>query len=266
MSCSALILAAHGSRQNGAENAQVHACAADIAADKMFGEVAVAFHHGEPTFATVLDTLEADDITIVPFFSGNGYFCDTVLPRDLTASTRFGRVRMRLTQPIGTHPGIVRLGVARISHILAEFGLTARETSLIVVGHGTRRHSMSRRSARAFAAGIGKHLALNHIEAAFLDDTPSVQDVCSTTHARNILAIPFLIGASHHATIDVPVRLGLNGQPERGKPVYGHIDGRLVVCDIAVGQYAEIVSVLRSLVRPFSPSARVGRCREVVGP
>ncbi len=263
MSCSALVLAAHGFRGNGADNAQVRACAAAIAADGLFDEVAVAFHCGEPTFATVLDNLEADDITVVPFFGGNGYFCDTVLPRELAVNARFDQVRLRLTQPIGTHPEIIRISLARIADVLASFGLAERDTALIVVGHGTRRHAKSRLATRTFAAAVGSRLAFRRVEAAFLDDDPGVREVCSKTDTRNVLAVPFLIGGGQHATIDIPIHLGLDQQAERGRLVHGHVDGRLIVCDIAVGEYPEMIDVCRDLVRPFARSARVGCCQEV---
>lgn len=65
MSRTALILAAHGSRVDPTIDAQITGYAARIARLGLFDHVAKAFHHGEPTFATVLDQLDADEVTVV---------------------------------------------------------------------------------------------------------------------------------------------------------------------------------------------------------
>ena len=55
MSSRALVLAAHGSRRDPAANAAVRRLAEAVRAHRLFDEVAVAFHQGEPGFDTVLD-------------------------------------------------------------------------------------------------------------------------------------------------------------------------------------------------------------------
>ena len=50
----ALVLAAHGSRRDPAANALVRRLAQAVRERRLFAEVAVAFHQGEPGFDSVL--------------------------------------------------------------------------------------------------------------------------------------------------------------------------------------------------------------------
>ena len=54
----ALVIAAHGSRRDPAANALVRRLAETVRARRLFDEVAVAFHQGEPRFDAVLDELD----------------------------------------------------------------------------------------------------------------------------------------------------------------------------------------------------------------
>ena len=65
----ALVLAAHGSRREPAANALVRRVAESLRARRLFDEVAVAFHQGEPGFDTILDEIGSDEVTVVPFFT-----------------------------------------------------------------------------------------------------------------------------------------------------------------------------------------------------
>ncbi|TMC60941.1 MAG: hypothetical protein E6J17_09210 [Chloroflexi bacterium] len=80
MSGRALVLAAHGSRRDPAANALVRRLAESIRGRRLFDEVAVAFHQGEPGFEAVLDELTAEEITVVPFLTSAGHYSEVVLP------------------------------------------------------------------------------------------------------------------------------------------------------------------------------------------
>ena len=58
----ALVLAAHGSRRDPAANALVRRLAHAVRERRLFDEVAVAFHQGEPAFSTVLDELGSEAV------------------------------------------------------------------------------------------------------------------------------------------------------------------------------------------------------------
>jgi sirohydrochlorin cobaltochelatase len=151
MSTRALVLAAHGSRRDPAANALVRRMAEALRARRLFDEVAVAFHQGEPGFDTVLDELTADEVTVVPFLTSAGYYSDVVLPAALARNRRFGEIRLSRTPPVGTHNGIPPLLARRVTELLREQQADRSDVSLVLVGHGTRRHPESTVSTRALA-------------------------------------------------------------------------------------------------------------------
>ncbi|HEX6104821.1 MAG TPA: hypothetical protein VFZ26_04515, partial [Gemmatimonadales bacterium] len=61
----ALVLAAHGSRRDPSANALVRRLAETVRVRRLFDEVAVTFHQGEPGFDGVLDELRSDQVTVV---------------------------------------------------------------------------------------------------------------------------------------------------------------------------------------------------------
>lgn len=264
MSGSALILAAHGSRDDSSANARVRHYADAMADLGWFDEVAVTFRLGEPTFSAVLDSLVADDITVVPVMTSAGYYSDVVLRRELTTNARFGQLRIRQTPPVGAHPDIVRICQRRIGMVLQQFNLHANNTALVVVGHGTKRHQRSRSTTLDLAAALRQEKVCAEVLPAFLDECPLLENVYGRLTQRHVLVVPFLIGGGYHVTADIPARLRLN-LPRDGSPPYaGYVGSRLVVCDMAVGVYPEIANVIASLARRYAPSQRKLDTQEIV--
>ena len=147
----ALVLAAHGSRRDPAANRLVRQLAETVRGRRIFDEVAVAFHQGEPGFDAVLDELRSDEVTVVPVMTAAGHYCDVVLPEALERNRRYAEVRLRITPPVGAHPGIPALVARRVTELLGEHGLGRPGTSVLLVGHGTRRHPASRATTVAVA-------------------------------------------------------------------------------------------------------------------
>ena len=147
----ALVLAAHGSRRDPAANALIRRLAEAVRARRLFDEVAVAFHQGEPRFDWVLDELSADEVTVVPLLTSAGHYADVVLPEALARNRRFGELRLRQTPPVGIHSGIAPLVARRVTELLRDEGIARHSASLAIVGHGTSRHRESRTSALQLA-------------------------------------------------------------------------------------------------------------------
>src|SRR3954464_3188012 len=129
----ALVLAGHGSRRDPAANALVRRLAESVRARRLFDEVAVAFHQGEPRFDTVLDELDADEVTVVPLLTSAGHYADVVLPEALSRNRRFAELRLRITPPVGMHRGIAALVARRITEVLREAGIERHSASLAIV-------------------------------------------------------------------------------------------------------------------------------------
>jgi len=247
MSRSALVLAAHGSRREPAVNQLVQQHASELAGRGLFDVVEAAFNQGEPAYASVLDRLDADRVTVVPFMTSAGYFSDVVLPRELARNERFPRGSVRLTAPVGTHPLVVSLMAERVADLCRWNGLYSNDVTLAVIGHGTERHEQSSAATIRMASELSDRGVAGEVLHAFLDQEPRVESICQRASNPSIIVVPFLIGAGPHAMRDIPSRLGIPIRGAEALPVRACVGDRLVICDNAIGTLAGMVQVIEVL-------------------
>jgi uroporphyrin-III C-methyltransferase len=236
-----LVLAAHGSRRDPSANALVRRLAEAVRARRLFDEVAVAFHQGEPRFETVLDEVTADEVTVVPFLTSAGHYSQVVLPEALSRNRRYAELRLRQTPPVGTHNGIAPLVARRASEIMRERGIERGSVSLALVGHGTRRHPESRSATLQLVETLRRRRVAGEVLAAFIDDDPPLDTLLETTALPHVIIVPFLIGGATHVSEDIPRLLGASGETSR------------VIIDQAVGTYPGLVEVVIDLARRHVP-------------
>jgi len=246
----ALVLAAHGSRRDPAAHALVRRLAESLRARRLFDEVAVAFRQGEPGWAAVLDELAADQVTVVPFLTSAGHYSEVVLPEALAENRRFGELRLRQTPPVGTHPGVAPLVARRVTELLREQHIERDAAALVVVGHGTRRHSGSRAATEQLAETLRRRRVAGEVLAAFIDDDPPLDRVAERIRMAKVLVVPFLIGGGPHALQDIPRMVGL---PEDGDGRSGRVGDRLFLVDGAVGGYPGLEDIVVDLARRHTP-------------
>jgi uroporphyrin-III C-methyltransferase len=215
---------------------------------RLFDEVAVAFHQGEPRFATVLDEIESDEVVVVPFFTSAGHYSDVVLPEALARNRRYSEVRLRQTRPVGDHPEIAALVARRVGELMHERRLERGSVSLALVGHGTARHPESRTTTFHLADMLRRRRVAGEVLTAFLDDDPPVETLMATAVCPHLIVVPFLIGGGTHVSEDLPRRLGL-GQ-ESG------VRSRTVHVDQAIGSYPGLVESIIDLARRKAPPPR----------
>src|ERR1700726_656328 len=108
---SAVLIIGHGSTVNPDSSAPTLAHAAELRRRKVFAEVACAFWKEEPSLRDALflfDELAIQEVYVVPNFISEGYFTQTVIPRELELS---GRITTRANgqiwnyaEPVGNHP------------------------------------------------------------------------------------------------------------------------------------------------------------------
>ena len=108
---SALLIVAHGSTVNPDSSAPTLAHAAGIRRRKIFADVECAFWKEEPSLRDALflfDPESIHEVYVVPNFISEGYFTQTVVPRELELN---GRVTKRSNgqiwkycEPVGNHP------------------------------------------------------------------------------------------------------------------------------------------------------------------
>jgi uroporphyrin-III C-methyltransferase len=240
----ALVLAAHGSR-SPASNALVRRLADSIRGRRLFDEVAVAFHQGEPRFDGVLDELSSPSVTVVPLLTSEGHYARVVLPGALARNRRFPEVSLRQTPVLGTHSGLAALVARRVTELLRERGLHRQSVSLAIVGHGTARHQGSRESAILLADTLRKRRVTGEVMAAFIDDDPPLESLIDRAASATLIVVPFLLGGGSHAGEDLPRRLAANASSA--------LD---IIIDRPVGEYPGLDELVVDLARRHTPPPR----------
>ena len=213
MSGTALVLAGHGSHVSANTAAVVWSAVDRLRAWGVADEITACFWKEAPAFSHVLDTVEADDVVIVPVFAARGYFTSEVIPSETglegDKTIRGGRT-IYLTRTLGEHPRLQKVVEGQLRAALQRYGLQPNETAAAIIGHGTRRNRQSRDTARHQAERIGKLNWLCETVDAYLDDEPDIPSVFQRTSARNIIALPYFVADGSHVRYDIPRALGIS--------------------------------------------------------
>ena len=182
-----------------------------------------AFWKEEPSLRDALflfDSETTPEVYVVPNFISEGYFTQTVIPRELELN---GRVTKRPTgqlwkycPPVGNHPSVTDLLLQR-AHQVAP-GVDPAETALLIVAHGTDLNENSAAAAKREAEKIralGKYGAVLNV---YMEEAPLVADWRKLTSAPNVVVVPFFISDGLHSYEDIPVLLGITpGHSERSR-------------------------------------------------
>ncbi|MEO8394484.1 MAG: CbiX/SirB N-terminal domain-containing protein [Chloroflexota bacterium] len=245
MSRTALVLAGHGSHISPETAGIVWQQVDQLRALNVADEVTAAFWKETPSFHQVIDTLVADDVTIVPLFTAQGYFTQTVIPAEMSLNgkltTREGRT-IRYTPTLSEHPHLSQIVRQRIQTALEQSGADPSDVAVAIIGHGTRRSPESRRATLNQADQVRDKAAESL--AVFLDDSPSIPDIYRLTTRPVIIAVPFFLALGSHTTIDVPAELGL-----ASGSMFGHVSGREVYYTLPVGVGADLDQTILELAR-----------------
>jgi sirohydrochlorin cobaltochelatase len=244
---SALVLAGHGSHITAATAGLVWALVDRLRIRGVADEVTAAFWKEVPSFHSVVNTLTADDITVVPLFTAQGYFTQTVIPAEMLLDSPLtqpaGRT-IRYTRTLNEHPYLSEVVQKRVLDALAEHRLPAEQTAIAIIGHSTRRNPESRKATEAQAAKIRALGVAAQVEAVYLDDEPEIPAIYTLTNAPNLVAVPYFLALGSHTTIDVPEALGLaEGATE------GVVEGRQVFYTAPVGIDPALEDVILELAR-----------------
>jgi sirohydrochlorin cobaltochelatase len=222
---SALLIVAHGSTVNPDSSASTLAHAAEIRRRKVFADVGCAFWKEEPSLRDAIFLFGPESIRevyVVPNFISEGYFTQTVVPRELELN---GRVTKRSTgqiwkycEPVGNHPMMTDLLLHRAHHIAPN--IDPAETSLLIVAHGTDLNENSAVAAKREAekiGALGKYAAVLNV---YMEEPPLVSDWRKLTVTPNVIVVPFFISDGLHSYEDIPVLLGIVAVAgvDRGRP------------------------------------------------
>ena len=260
MSCceeSALLIVAHGSTVNPDSSAPTLAHAAEIRRREVFADVECAFWKEEPSLRDALFLFDPDlirDVYVVPNFISEGYFTQTVVPRELELNGRItkranGQV-WKYCEPVGNHPMMTELLLKRAREVAPD--VDPAETSLLLVAHGTDLNENSAVAAKREAEKIralGRYAAVLNV---YMEEPPLVSDWRKLTRTPNVVVVPFFISDGLHSYEDIPVLLGIavavgvdRGWPGSAPPATGRgeifrdnpytIDGRSLFYAPSIG-------------------------------
>lgn len=243
----ALVLAGHGSHISPNTAGLVWEQVDQLRALGVADEVTATFWKEMPSFHTVFNSLEATDITVVPLFTAQGYFTQTVIPAEMGltgAITELDGRTIRYTRTLGEHSYLFKVIEERLDDARRILNAPPEVIAVAIIGHSTRRNPDSRKAAEAQVAYLREQHRYAQVEAVYLDDSPAIADIYTMTSAPNIIAIPFFLAEGSHTTIDVVRELGLNeDDPSR------LVNGRQVFYTSPVGLTQKLPDIILELAR-----------------
>ena len=219
---------------NPDSSAPTLAHAAEIRRRKIFAEVECAFWKEEPSLRDALFLFDPESIRevyVVPNFISEGYFTQTVVPRELELNGRItkrsnGQI-WRYCEPVGNHPLMTELLLKRARDVAPD--VDPAETSLLIVAHGTDLNENSAVAAKREAEKIrslGKYAAVLNV---YMEEPPLVSDWRKLAKTPNVVVVPFFISDGLHSYEDIPRLLGMvvaagvdRGQPGSTSPATAH--------------------------------------------
>jgi sirohydrochlorin cobaltochelatase len=211
---SALILVGHGSTLNPDSSTPTFQHADEIERRQVFAEVHCCFWKEEPSFREIFHLVESKDVYVVPNFISNGYFTETIIPREMELNGRLtirdGKT-IKYCDPVGNDPRMVELLLRRASEVAP--GAPRERTSLLIVGHGTSLNERSAEAAQDQVKLIREQSDFAEVSAAYMEEPPFIADWQKNTHQPNVIVVPFFISDGLHSFQDIPVLLGIESEP-----------------------------------------------------
>ena len=255
-SSSALLIVGHGSTVNPDSSAPTLAHAAEIRRRDLFTDVQCCFWKEEPSLRDALllfDDPAIREVYVVPNFISEGYFTQTVIPRELELAegdtVRLNGQTWHYCEPVGNHPAMTELLLKRAQEVAP--GVPEEETSLLIVGHGTGLNDNSAVAAKREVEAIRATSRYAMVLNTYMEEKPLISDWWNLTDTPHVVVVPFFIADGLHSYQDIPVLLGI--EPEitaaasqqevfRGNPHTLH--GRSLYYASAIGTeplFAEII-------------------------
>jgi len=257
---SALILVGHGSTLNPDSSAPTFQHADAIIRRNAFAEVHCAFWKEEPSLREVLYMVESEYVYVVPNFISEGYFTETVIPRELELTgpiTHRMGLRIGYCDPVGNDPRMADLILRSARRVAPD--VAPDRTSLLVVGHGTNLNEKSAEAARRQVAQIRRKGLYAEVAEAYMEEAPLVADWRKKTFQHFVVVVPFFIADGLHSYQDIPVLLGIESKATaavsrqevfRRNPY--HLDGRELYYAKAIGSEPSMADIILDTVDRFA--------------
>jgi sirohydrochlorin cobaltochelatase len=226
----ALLIVGHGSTVNPDSSAPTLCHAAEIRRRDIFADVQCAFWKEEPSLRDARFLFAPEiirEVCVVPNFISEGYFTQTVIPRELELN---GEITKRANgqmwhygQPVGNHPLMTELLVQRAREIAPN--IAESETSLLIVAHGTDLNENSAVAAKREAEKIRALGRYANVLNVYMEEFPLVSDWRVLTSTPNVVVVPFFISDGLHSYEDIPVLLGIVDTKSSGSELSSAVVG-----------------------------------------
>ena len=228
-----LLIVAHGSTVNPDSSAPTLAHAAEIRQRNIFADVQCAFWKEEPSLRDAIflsDPESIREVYVVANFISEGYFTQTVVPRELELHGRItkrsnGQI-WRYCEPVGNHPLMTELLLKRARDVAPD--VDPAETSLLIVAHGTDLNENSAVAAKREAEKIRALKKYAAVLNVYMEEPPLVSDWRKLTKTENVVVVPFFISDGLHSYEDIPRLLGIKARrlPSRRREPNGRLGTR----------------------------------------
>jgi sirohydrochlorin cobaltochelatase len=261
-SSSALLIVGHGSTVNPASSRPTLEHAASIRRRGLFAEVACCFWKEEPSLRDALfffNDPAIRDVYVVPNFISEGYFTRSVIPRELELAgkqtERPNGQTWKYCEPVGNHQSMTGHLLERAREIAP--GILEKETSLLIVAHGT---SLNDNSAVAAKEQAEKIRALGRFAAVlnvYMEEPPLVSDWLTLTKTPNVVVVPFFISDGLHSYEDIPALLGIEKLGGPGESGAYYLHGRSLFYSTAIGTDSRFADVIIEQAKSFDQRKQV---------
>jgi sirohydrochlorin cobaltochelatase len=210
----ALLIVAHGSTMNADSSTPTWTHACEIQRRNVFADVRCAFWKEEPSLRDArffFADRTIREVFVVPNFISEGYFTQTVIPRELELegpiTTRANGQVWIYCEPVGSNPIVTELLLARAHEIAPTAEPT--ETALLIVAHGTELNDNSAVAAKREAERIRARGEFADVANAYMEEPPLIAEWDQLTNAANVIVVPFFIADGLHSYEDIPKLLGI---------------------------------------------------------
>jgi sirohydrochlorin cobaltochelatase len=257
-SSSALLIVGHGSTVNPASSTPTLMHAATIRERGIFAEIACCFWKEEPSLRDALFFFRDPairEVYIVPNFISEGYFTRTVIPRELeltgAETVRPNGQVWNYCEPVGNHESMTGHLLERAREIAP--GIAEKETSLLIVAHGTSLNDNSAVAAKEQAEKIralGRYAAVLNV---YMEEPPLVSDWMNLTKTENVVVVPFFISDGLHSYEDIPALLGIDGKTDGPH----RLQGRSLFYSTAIGTDSRFADVIIEQAMAFDQRKQV---------
>jgi sirohydrochlorin cobaltochelatase len=254
----ALLIVGHGSTVNPASSTPTLMHAVTIRSRGIFADVACCFWKEEPSLRDALFFFRDPairEVYVVPNFISEGYFTRTVIPRELeltgTETKRSNGQVWNYCEPVGNHETMTSHLLERAREIAP--GVDDKETTLLIVAHGTSLNDNSAVAAKEQAEKIrdlGRYSAVLNI---YMEEPPLVSDWINLTKTKNVVVVPFFISDGLHSYEDIPALLGMDGKSETPQQLHG----RSLFYSTAIGTDSRFADVIVEQATAFDQRKQV---------